>query len=77
MTKLKLDVNSNFVVEVEAQESDKRTELIHIKFFRHYLSETVLGTDELFLTPDQTEELGKFLLSRSDQIRELQRSRKL
>lgn len=77
MATLNIDVNPGFSLEVDAREADEYSKLVFIRFQRHYHSEAILGADELFLTPDQTEQLARFLMRQADEVRMAQRARKM
>ena len=76
MSKLIIDSNSMFNIEVTARESDKYTESVYVKFERNYVPEKIRGVDELFLTTHQLENLGRFFIQQATEIRAEQKFRK-
>ena len=76
MSKLVIDSNSMFNIEVTCRESDKYTQNAYVKFVRNYLPENIRGVDEMFLTPDQLENLGRFFVRQAAEIRGEQKYRK-
>jgi hypothetical protein len=77
MATLRIDSNETFQTEVTVRESDKYTQMVYVKFDRNYLLEEIRGCDEMFLTPAQLDQLGRFLVRQADAIRIAQRHREV
>lgn len=75
MSILRIDGNDTFSTEVTVRESDKYTQAVYVKFERHYVPEEVRGVNEMFLTPNQLENLGHFMIRQAREIRLEQESR--
>ena len=75
MATFRIDSNDTFSVEVTAQESDKYSQAIFLKFERVYKSGDVTGCDEMFFTTDELDLLGKFLIRQAGEIRTQQAMR--
>jgi len=75
MTTFRIDSNDTFSTEVSVRESDKYTKAAYIKFERHYIPEEVRGVNEMFMTPNELEDLGRFLIKQAHAIREMQEIR--
>ena len=76
MTSLRIDSNESFSTEVTVRESDKYSQAAYVKFERHYIPEEVRGVNEMFMTPNELETLGRFLCRQADEIRRQQNERK-
>ncbi len=72
MTTYRLDSNDTFSTEVTVRESDKYTKAAYVKFERHYIPEEIRGVNEMFMSTDELENLGRFLCRQADEIRRLQ-----
>jgi hypothetical protein len=77
MATLRINDNETFVATVTCQESDKYTKDAYVKFERHDICEDIRGCNELFLSPDELETLGKFLVNQAEVIRRQQEARDL
>lgn len=75
MAQLRINANESFTIDVTVRESDEYTEAIYIRLDRHYVPEEIYGCNELFLTPNQVEQLGQFLIRQADEIRRVQNYR--
>jgi len=69
MSQLRIDANDMFTIDITVRESDPYTKAVFVKFERNYLPESRQGCDEMFLTTDQLESLGRFLCRQADEIR--------
>ena len=65
----RIDSNDTFSTEVTVRESDKYSRDVYIKIERHYVPEEIRGTNEVFMTVTQLEQLGRFLVKQADAIR--------
>jgi hypothetical protein len=72
MTTLQINNNPTFTSTVTVRESDKYTKDAYLKFERHDIPEGIRGCNEMFLTPDQLEALGNFLVGQAKEIRNQQ-----
>ena len=76
MTSFRIDSNDTYSTEVLVRESDKYTQSVYVKFERNYIPEEVRGVNEIFMTTDELENLGRFLCNQAAEIRRLQNSRR-
>ena len=76
MSQLRIDANEMFTIDITVRESDEYTERAFVRFERNYIPESRQGCDEMFLTLDQLEGLGRFLCRQADEIRWAQNNRK-
>jgi hypothetical protein len=72
MAQLRINANPTFTIDVTVRESDEYSESVYVKFDRHVLPEEIRGCSEMFLTPTQVEQLGRFLIRQADEIRTAQ-----
>lgn len=72
MTTLQLKTNNSFSINASVRESDPYSESVYMKFEMDPVIGHSARMDEMFLTPDQLEELGKFLVQEAKTIRETQ-----
>lgn len=77
MTTLRINNNPVFVSSVTVRESDKYTQDAYVKFERHDIPEEIRGCSEMFLSPDELETLGNFLVDQAETIRRQQEKRRL
>lgn len=77
MAKLRIDNNETYVTEVTVRESDKYSEFAYVKFDRNMIPEEIRGCNEMFITPNQLELLGKFFVRQAEEIRQEKRLREL
>lgn len=69
MAILSLPVNNSFSLNVTVRESDIHTEAVYVKT-EHYVSEnTIRGASEMFMTPAQLDELGRFYIREAENIK--------
>ena len=73
MTKMHLEGTT---LDVTVKESDRHTKLIHVQFDRDVEPEGIHSKNEMFLTLEQLENLGKFFIRNVDDIRLQQKTRK-
>jgi len=76
MAQLRINANETFTIDVTVRESDEYTEQVYVRLDRHYVPEEIRGCHELFLTPTQLDQLGRFLIRQADEIRTAQEVRK-
>lgn len=76
MTTFRIDSNDTFSTEVTVRESDKYSRAVYMRIDRHYIPEEIRGCNEVFLSVDELENLGKFLLQEAKFIRAEQKSEK-
>jgi hypothetical protein len=69
MSTLEIDVKSTFTVKVSVQGPDKYTGLAPVKFTRQFSADSIHGANELFLTPEQVEEMGMFLVEEARRMK--------
>jgi hypothetical protein len=69
MTTFRIDSNETFRTEVTVRQSDPYTRAAYVKFDRHYIPEEIRGCNEMFMTPDELERLGMFLVEQAKVIR--------
>ena len=60
------------VTDFSVCESDEYSKQVYMKIDRHVVPENIRGTHEIFMSPDQLEKLGRFLLKQADEIRTAQ-----
>lgn len=75
MSTLQLYTSKQAAVNAEVRESDKYSESIFVKFTRTQSPDDNSGCSEMFLTPSQLENLGRFLVKQADEIRTAQQIR--
>ena len=69
MTKHRLDSNKTFSTEVTVRESDKYSNSIYMRFDRRFTPDESRGCNEIFLTVEELEKFGKFLLEQANTFR--------
>ncbi len=72
MTTLQINDNPTFISTVTVRESDKYTKDVYVKFERHDVPEEIRGCNEMFISPDELETLGNFLVIKAQEIRNQQ-----
>ena len=72
MTIYRIDSNDTFSTEVNVRESDQYTRAAYVKFERHYIPEEIRACNEMFMSPEELEKLGRFLVAQADAIRTAQ-----
>lgn len=77
MAKLIIESNNSFNTEITVRESDEYTEAVFLKFERNYIPEKRSGVNEMFMTPDELDRIGRFFLRQADEISKLQAHRHL
>ena len=75
MAQLRINVNPTVTLDVTVRESDEYTESAYVKFEHHMSSEEIQGCNEMFLTPEQLDQLARFLMRQADEIRSAQFNR--
>jgi hypothetical protein len=73
----RIDSNDTFTTEVTVRESDKFTKAAYVRFDRHMIPEGIRGCNEMFLTVQELEELGRFFLRQADEIEAQKTSRRM
>ena len=71
MAKLVIDSNPTFTTDVEVRESDKFTESVFVSLKRNF-GTTEIAAGELFLTPSQLDQIGRFFVRQAEEIRQSQ-----
>lgn len=71
MTILRIKPDNTFEINVTIDLPDEFSKKIHVKFEHHLIPEDYRGCNELFLTVDELDKLGRFLLRQADEIRVL------
>lgn len=72
MTTLQIKPNNDFEINITVKESDEYSKKILVRFDSHLMPEDLRGCNEMFLTVDELEKIGRFLLRQSDEIRAIQ-----
>lgn len=75
MSQLRIDANDMFTIDITVRESDEYSKNVFVKFERNFYC-SGNECDEMFLTVDQLESLGRFLCRQADDIRCTQANRK-
>jgi len=75
MSQLQININPVVTLDVTVRESDKYTNSAYVKFEHHMSSVEIQGCNEMFLTPEQLDQLGRFLMHQADEIRSAQFNR--
>jgi hypothetical protein len=76
MAVLRINSNETFTVDITVRESDKYSESVYVRFDRNMVPEEVRGVSEMFLTPDELDKFGRFLVRQADEIKTAQVMRK-
>ncbi len=76
MSSYRIDSNETLSLNVGVRESDEYSGMVYLNFTRSTNTET-RRVDEMCITADQLEALGKHLISRADDIRTEQAKRKV
>lgn len=77
MAQLRINANDTFTIDVTVRESDEYTESVYVRIDRHMVPEEIRGCNEMFLTPSQIDQLGRFLIRQADEIQTAQVHRHL
>jgi hypothetical protein len=75
MTTLRVNSDALNPVEVTVRESDAITKSVFIEITRRSESEGYRACNEMFVTPEQLDLLGRFLIRQADEIRTAQAMR--
>jgi hypothetical protein len=75
MSLVQIRSNPNFTFDVVVRESDKYSESVYLKFERNTDGD-IQGCDEVFMTPAQLDQLGRFLIRQASEIISIQENRK-
>ncbi len=75
MSQLQININPDVTLDVTVRESDKYTNSAYVKFEHHMSSGEIQGCNEMFLTPEQLDQLSRFLMRQADEIRSAQFNR--
>lgn len=75
MTKLTFGDDTTFDLEISVDESDKYSKLVRVQFDKNHGVGKIHGCSEIFLTTDQLETLGRFLIRQADDVRASQEAR--
>jgi len=68
MPQLQIDVNPMFTLDITVRESDQYTESVFVKFERNMDPGRIQGCNEMFITPDQLDQLGRFFIRQAKEI---------
>lgn len=68
MTTLKIDTNSTFDLDITLRESDKYSGLAFLQFEKNYGEGQSHGSSQMFLTPEQLDTIGRFLIDQASKI---------
>lgn len=77
MAVLRINANPTFTIDVTVRESDKYSEAVYVRFDRSILPEDITGVSEMFLTPNQLDNFGRFLIRQAEEINQAQVYRRL
>lgn len=69
MATLILQANNTFTIDVSVSGDDGYSDAVQVKIENNFGDDKVHGTDELFLTPNHMELLGRFLIRQADELR--------
>ena len=69
MAVYRIEQVGTLITDVTVRESDEYSSHVYLRFDHHVVPEDVRGTHEIFLTPVQLEQLGRFLVKQADEIR--------
>lgn len=75
MAILEQHIHPNFVTTVEVRESDEYTQQVLVKITKQYKDGDIKSSGEMFLSPIQLENLGRFLVRQAEEIKTAQASR--
>jgi len=76
MSTLRIESNETTSVDVSVRESDKYTQSVLMKLSRNSGIDKVDGVNEIFMTPTELGQLGRFLTRQADEIETAQAVRK-
>ncbi len=74
MSSYRIDSNETVSTDIEVRESDRYTEMVYLRFTRSTNTSTS-RCDEMCITPEELEALGKHLISRAKDIKTEQTNR--
>jgi hypothetical protein len=77
MATLRLDTNNSFSINTTVRESDPYSESVFIKFEMEPTLGSIRRMDEMFLTPDELDRLGRFFIRQASEISMAQAERHL
>ena len=77
MAVYRIEQAGSLVTDVTVRESDEYSSQVYLRFDRHVVPENIRGTNEMFMTPVQLEQLGRFLVRQADEIRTSQAHREV
>jgi hypothetical protein len=72
MATLRINSDALTPVEVTVRESDPITKSVFVEIIRRTETDGHRGCNEMFITPEQLESLGRFLIRQADEIRTAQ-----
>ena len=75
MTTKIIELNKDCCLITTVNESDKYSKKVHIKFEKSHKGTEINSCNEIFLSVENVDELGKFLLRQSDKLRAEQKSK--
>jgi hypothetical protein len=77
MAMLSISVNNSFSLHVTVRESDKHTQAVYVKIENYVSEDMVRGVSDMFMTPSQLDELGRFYIREAENIKREQFYRNL
>lgn len=72
MAVYRIEQAGSLVTDISVRESDEYSEMVYMNIERHIVPENVRGTNEVYMTPVQLEQLGRFLMKQAEEIRTAQ-----
>jgi len=75
MATMSLNVNPAFTLDVTVRESDKYSGQVYMTTEHYVNKDSVHGTHDMFMTPDQLELFGLFLCRQAKEIKQSQEYR--
>lgn len=72
MAVYRIEQAGSLVTDISVRESDTYSGMVYINIERHIVPENVRGTNEVYMTTVQLEQLGRFLMKQADEIRTAQ-----
>lgn len=69
MSQYVIETDGNFTTKVEVRSSDAYSGNVYMKIDRHYIPEEVRACNEMFMSADELEQLGMFLVEQAKMIR--------
>jgi hypothetical protein len=76
MATLHIETGEKASIDISVRESDKYTQSVLMKLSRNSGVDKVGGVNEIFMTPTELDQLGRFLIRQADEINTAQAVRK-